>query len=74
MVFKRLSTSWCGRHARLNRCFDAGDLSFRVFKVFHQFNFNLAAELQRTMGVDITTIDGVDVMTTGLICPNWAQT
>jgi len=29
--------------------------------------FNLAAELQRTMGVDLTTIDGIDVMTTQVI-------
>jgi transposase len=29
--------------------------------------FDLAAELQRTMGVDMTTIDGVDVMTTQVI-------
>jgi transposase len=29
--------------------------------------FDLAAELQRTMGVDLTTIDGVDVMTTQVI-------
>jgi hypothetical protein len=29
--------------------------------------FDLAAELQRTMGVDLTAIDGVDVMTTQVI-------
>ena len=29
--------------------------------------FDLAAELQRTMGVDMTTIDGIDVMTTQVI-------
>jgi len=29
--------------------------------------FNLAAELERTMGVDMTAIDGVDVMTTQVI-------
>jgi transposase len=29
--------------------------------------FDLAAELQRTMGVDVTAIDGVDVMTTQVI-------
>ena len=29
--------------------------------------FDLAAELQRTMGVDMTAIDGVDVMTTQVI-------
>jgi transposase len=29
--------------------------------------FNLAAELQRTMGVDMTAIDGIDVMTTQVI-------
>ena len=30
-------------------------------------HFDLAAELQRTMGVDMTAIDGVDVMTTQVI-------
>jgi transposase len=29
--------------------------------------FDLAAELQRTMGIDMTTIDGIDVMTTQVI-------
>lgn len=29
--------------------------------------FDLATELQRTMGVDLTTIDGIDVMTTQVI-------
>jgi transposase len=33
----------------------------------NQPTFNLAAELQRTMGVDVTAIDGVDVMTTQVI-------
>lgn len=33
----------------------------------NQPTFDLASELQRTMGVDMTTIDGVDVMTTQVI-------
>jgi transposase len=33
----------------------------------NQPTFDLAAELQRTMGVDVTAIDGVDVMTTQII-------
>jgi len=33
----------------------------------NQPTFDLAAELQRTMGVDVTAIDGVDVMTTQVI-------
>jgi hypothetical protein len=33
----------------------------------NQPTFDLAGELQRTMGVDVTAIDGVDVMTTQVI-------
>ena len=33
----------------------------------NQPTFDLAAELQRTMGVDVTAIDGIDVMTTQIV-------
>ena len=36
-------------------------------RIKNQPDFNLASELQRTMGVDLTGIDGIDVMTAQMI-------